>query len=341
MICHHVAFNSKPPVQFNKLYLYTITWRALPLVKLGNALGFIAFVLLIKMMGSRLEVTIPVYRDRIYSSFMRKRVITVRFKQEYAVNIALYTGELYTIHKRYSEFLDFRNALTKLTRKLRLILPRFPPKVLRSSKIKVKEQRKDMLETWISCCFSFNELLPNLVDFLQLPEFFHMILTEPNKNLLVIREAGEKLNELEYLIQRFAELIITSQSERLDSLVYAFTHDFFSKPQKIRPAIISLLLRFLIELVRDEFLTYKALKFVNRLCCRNFFSGETYVGHAQVIEELMKFDIELLAEMKLNLFIQSSDDHIKAETLRFLTTLKENLSRDQRSKLLVEIVKDN
>jgi hypothetical protein len=58
-----------------------------------------------------------------------------------------------------------------------------------------------------------------------------------------------------------------------------------------------------------------------------------------VIEELMKLDIELLAEMKLNLFILGPDDNLREETFRLLVTLKENLSREQRSKLLIEIVR--
>jgi hypothetical protein len=130
------------------------------------------------------------------------------------------------------------------------------------------------LEVWLKVCFGCYELLPNLIEFLQLPEFFAMVLAEPNKNLLIKQEAGEHLNELEFMTKRFAELMHSNQASRLDSLVYAFTHDFFNKPQKIRPAIVSLLLRFLIELVRDESLSYKALKFINHLSCKNFFSGK-------------------------------------------------------------------
>jgi hypothetical protein len=255
------------------------------------------------------------------------------------VHVALYTGELYTIPKRYSAFDAFRNQIAKLVRAQRVILPRFPPKVMRSKKVKVKELRRKWLEVWVKGCFGCYELLPDLIEFLQLPEFFAMVLAEPNKNFLIKQQAGEHLNELEFLVKRFAELMHSNQASRLDSLVYAFTHDFFSKPQKIRPAIVSLLLRFLIELVRDESLSYKALKFINRLSCKNFFSGESYSGHSLVIEELMKLDIELLAEMKLNLFILGPDDKLREETYRLLVTLKENLSREQRSKLLVEIVR--
>lgn len=291
-------------------------------------------------MDTRLVVTIPRTRDRIYASFMRKRLVTVRIIQEYSLSLALYTGELYIVHRRYSEFAEFRCTISKVARKLRLTLPRFPPKTLWASRSKVKQLRRELLETWVRSCFSYYELLAPLVDFLRLPEFFHMILTEPNKNMLIKQEAGEKLNELEFLIGRFADLMHSNKAERLDSLIHAFTTEFFNKPQKVRPATMSLLLRFLIELVRDDALAFKSIKFVNRLCNQNYFSGENQSGYVQVTEELVKFDIELLAEMKLNLFIRGENNHLKAETLKLVAILKEVLSRDQRSRLLVEIVRD-
>jgi hypothetical protein len=268
------------------------------------------------MTDKKVVLTVPSYRTS-------EQGFTVVCRQEYGLQVVVHTGETYIIFKRYSKLLKLQGTLASISKTLGVTLPEFPPKKLNSKQVAVIGRRLAMLEVWLQEVFNNPSLLAYAIPFLELPEYLvFLVETEVGCAHLC------KLNDAEMQVLSFIEFIATSDLDRL-CVVNSFHKALLSSVSSLCKDILCLLLRFLLQMTTDKELASSAVKFVLRLMKHH--------QYAEVcITELLDLDTELLKAMELNrLLLQEASNE---SVFEILCILKQRLSKDMRSSVLVSIV---
>lgn len=271
------------------------------------------------MTENKVVVTVPSYRSS-------PQGFTVNTKQEYAIQVAVYTGETYIVYKRYSELLKLQIAVTSISKTLRIELPEFPPKQLYSKQPAVVLRRQNLLEAWLQEVFDNPPLLTYAIPSLELPEYLVF---------LVETQTGSshscKLNDAEMLVLSFIEYISTADTDR-QVVITSFRKALLSSTLGLCKDIFCLLLRFLLHMITNPELTLSAAKFLLKLMKNEKYSEAC-------ITELLELDIELLRAIELNRLLIIDFPKINPTVFEILCVLKQRLSKTMRSNLLVNIVR--
>mmetsp|Transcript_14170 Transcript_14170/g.26659 ORF Transcript_14170/g.26659 Transcript_14170/m.26659 type:complete len:287 (-) Transcript_14170:42-902(-) len=268
------------------------------------------------MPDKKVTITVPSYRSSALGF------------TEYAIQVYVYTGETYVVFKRYSDLLKISTSLSSITKTLGIELPEFPPKQLKAKSPAVIQRRQGMLEEWLQEVFNNPPLLTYAISPLDLPEYLVF---------LVESQTGSShccnLNDAEMLVLSFIEFISSSECER-GHVVKSFRKALLSSVSNLCKDVFCLLLRFLMHMITDPELSMHAIKFLLKLMLHDKYSDPC-------ITELLELDIELLRAIELNRHLVQEMPKVNASVFDILCLLKQRLSKQMRSNLLVNILNED
>jgi hypothetical protein len=159
---------------------------------------------------------------------------------------------------------------------------------------------------------------------LDLPEYLVFLLETESSSMPTCR-----LSEAEMMVISFVEYISTTKQDPT-TVISPFCDALLSHPTPLSKDIFCLLLRFLLHMTTDLDISVPAVKFLLRL-----MKDEKYAELC--LTELLELDIELLRAMDLNRLLVSNPK-LRETVFEMLCLIKQRLSRQMKSNLLVNIV---
>lgn len=271
------------------------------------------------MPDKKVWISVPSYRSSAQG-------FTVKSSQEYVIQVSVYAGDIFLVFKRYSDLLKINESLASITKKLGIKLPKFPPKKLQPRSQAVILKRLTMFEAWLQELFNYSPLVAYAVSSLALPEYLVFIVATQSGCIPM-----SNTNDAEMLVLTFIEFISTAENGR-GEVIASLRKAVLNSRSSLNTDVLGLLVRFLLHMLSDPELSNESIKFLLKLMCNQKYADVCAT-------ELLALDIELLRSVELNYLLVQDMPKLNDTVFELLCKLKQRLSKQMRSCMLVNIVR--
>ncbi|CAG9332967.1 unnamed protein product [Blepharisma stoltei] len=270
-----------------------------------------------------------IYVEIPYAKLTNPNQVFARAYTEYEVSVGFHTLK-YKLFKRYSQF---RLLYKELKHEFIFAdcyknLPEFPKKQIFGKKLKATiTKRRQNLEKWLNSALQITQFLPHMQNFLEIPEMYQPLVHDFTQSHQC------SLSDLDLAVASFIKRLSKSEKKR-GKAIERLENEFFNARPDISERTASILLSRLIPLCGIPGVGAKAFDILSKLT-----SCDMFRYYSLIIDVMMKIDIDLLREMKLNLHLTGK--FLAEQAFHLCKIIEEQLTLKSSSNLLIYILNND